>query len=272
LNDAELGGVVRALRHQRGWRQGDLAARAGVSASLIGLLERGSAGALSVRSVRRIGSALDIRLAWDAGYRGAELARLRDADHARLAEWLARQMEPFGWTVVPEASFNHYGDRGRIDLLAFHPATHSLVAVEIKTVIAEIQDLLGTLNTKERIAPTIAQSLGGGGRRARSRSCLLPRAPPTADVWLSTRGCLPASDCVAEAPWPGFASPPAPRVGCCCSSSCQIAMEVAFGAQEGSACGSGSRRRAWSGRVIGGPGPSKPPKSTRVAIWLRIDR
>jgi transcriptional regulator with XRE-family HTH domain len=160
VNDAELGGVVRALRHRRGWRQADLAGKAGVSASLIGLLERGHPDALSVRAIRRIASAVELRLGWDAGYRGPELARLRDADHARLAEWLTQRLERFEWTVVPEASFNHYGDRGRIDLLAFHPPTGTLVVIEVKTVIAEIQDLLGALNTKERVAPAVARSLG----------------------------------------------------------------------------------------------------------------
>lgn len=131
-----------------------------MSSSLIGLLERGSADALSVRAIRRIASALEVRLQWDAGYRGAELSRLRDADHARLAEWLARRLEGLGWTVVAEASFNHYGDRGRIDVLAHHAATATLVVVEIKTVIVEIQDLIGALNTKARVAPVIARSLG----------------------------------------------------------------------------------------------------------------
>jgi transcriptional regulator with XRE-family HTH domain len=166
VNDAELGGVVRALRHRRGWRQADLAGRAGVSASLIGLLERGHAEALSVRGVRRIASALDVRLGWDAGYRGAELARLRDADHARLAELLTRRLEEFDWTVVPEVSFNHFGDRGRVDLLAFHPSTQTLLVIEIKTVIAEIQALLGTLHVKERVAPNVARSLRWTATRA----------------------------------------------------------------------------------------------------------
>lgn len=160
MNDGELGGIVRALRHRRGWRQSDLARKANVSASLVGLLERGHADALSVRALRRIGAALDLRLGWDAGYRGAELARLRDADHAELAEWMTRRMEAFAWTVIPEASFNHYGDRGRIDLLAYHPVTQSVIVVEIKTVIAEIQDLLGSLDTKQRVASSLAHSLG----------------------------------------------------------------------------------------------------------------
>jgi transcriptional regulator with XRE-family HTH domain len=177
VNDAELGGAIRALRHRRGWRQADLAGKAGVSASLTGLLERGRADALSVGAIRRIGSAVELRLGWDAGYRGAELARLRDADHSRLAEWLTRRLETTGWVVVPEASFNHYGDRGRIDLLAFHSATATLVVVEVKTVIAEIQDLLGALNTKNRVAPTVARSLGW--RAARSIPFLVVAATTT---------------------------------------------------------------------------------------------
>jgi hypothetical protein len=113
-----------------------------------------------------MGSALDLRLTWDAGYRGAELARLRDADHARLAEWLTQRLDAFGWTVVPEASFNHYGERGRIDLLAFHAATRMLLVVEIKTVIADIQELLGSLNIKQRVAPIVGRSLGWHAERA----------------------------------------------------------------------------------------------------------
>lgn len=160
VNDGELGGVVRALRHRRGWRQSDLGRKANVSASLIGLLERGHAEGLSLPAIRRIGSALGLRLGWDAGYRGAELARLRDADHAQMTEWLTRRLETDGWTVVPEASFNHYGDRGRVDLLAYHAATHVLAVVEVKTLIADVQEVLGALNAKQRIAPTLARSFG----------------------------------------------------------------------------------------------------------------
>jgi hypothetical protein len=144
----------------------DLAGSAGVSASLVGLLERGHAETLSVRGIRKISAALDLRMGWDAGYRGPELARLRDSDHAQLAEQVTKRLQTSGWTVVPEASFNHYGDRGRIDLLAYHPATHTLVTVEIKTVIAEIQELLGGLNTKSRVAPLLARALGWKAARA----------------------------------------------------------------------------------------------------------
>jgi hypothetical protein len=115
---------------------------------------------MTVSSVRRISDVLQIRLRWDAGYRGSELARLRDADHAALAEATARLLERRGWLVAPEQSFNRYGDRGRIDLLAYHPATRTLLVIEIKTVIVEIQDILGGLDVKVKVARDVSRSLG----------------------------------------------------------------------------------------------------------------
>jgi transcriptional regulator with XRE-family HTH domain len=160
VNDRTLGGIVRSLRHRRRWRQEDLARRAGVSRSLMSLLERGHAERLSVRSVRRIAATLDVRLDWDAGFRGAELARLRDADHARLSEWLARRLGSLGWTVTAEISFNRYGDRGRIDLLAHEPISRVLLVIEVKTVIADVQDLLGALHVKQRVGAGEARLMG----------------------------------------------------------------------------------------------------------------
>lgn len=113
-----------------------------------------------VRAVRRIGAALDLRLDWDAGYRGTELQRMRDADHARLSEWLVRRLEALGWTTAVERSFNHYGERGRIDILAYHPSTRTLLVIEVKTIIVEVQHLIGGLDVKQRVASGVARSLG----------------------------------------------------------------------------------------------------------------
>jgi transcriptional regulator with XRE-family HTH domain len=160
MDDVRLGRTVRALRQKRNWRQVDLAHRAELSAALVGLLERGHADRLTVRAVRQVAQVLGLQLRWDAGYRGAELGRLLDADHARLAEWLVRRLDAIGWTVAVEASYNHFGERGRIDILAYHALTRTLLVVEIKTLIVEVQDLLGGLSTKARIAPIVARSLG----------------------------------------------------------------------------------------------------------------
>jgi transcriptional regulator with XRE-family HTH domain len=160
MDDAALGAAIRALRHRRGWRQLDLAARAGVSPSVISVLEAGHADRLSLPAIRRVSGALDLRLRWDAGFRGSELARLRDADHARTSEAVIRRLEGQGWQAMAEVSFNNYGERGRIDVLAYHPAARMLVVIEIKTLIVEVQAILGGLSVKQRVAPAVARSMG----------------------------------------------------------------------------------------------------------------
>jgi hypothetical protein len=59
-----------------------------------------------------------------------------------------------------EVSFNRFGDRGRIDLLAWKPARQILLLVEVKTEIADAQGLLGGMDVKARVAPHVARSLG----------------------------------------------------------------------------------------------------------------
>lgn len=152
--------AVRARRHQRGWRLVDVAARAGVSRSLCGLLERGQAARLSVRSARAIASAVDLPLAWDIGRDRVDIDRLLDADHSALAAALARELTRHGWVVRSEVSFNHYGDRGRIDLLAYSSLRRVVLVVEIKTILVDAQELLGVLDVKTRLAPMIARELG----------------------------------------------------------------------------------------------------------------
>ena len=85
---------------------------------------------------------------------------LTDANHAALQNRLAARLRRDGWLVVTEASFNHYGDRGRVDLLAFHSALQILLVIEIKTRIHDVQDMLGRLDVKRRIAPMLAKDRG----------------------------------------------------------------------------------------------------------------
>jgi transcriptional regulator with XRE-family HTH domain len=156
VDDIQLGRTVRLLRHRRGWRQVDPAHEAGVGRGDVSHLENGRARILRVEAVRRAVEALGARLRWDAGWRGPEFARLRDAGHAPLQNLTKVGLERLGWLVIAEASFNHFGERGRIDLLAFHPSTGSLLVIEIKTTIADIQELLGALDVKVRMARHVA--------------------------------------------------------------------------------------------------------------------
>lgn len=108
------------------------------------------------RIVLALGGRIDARVAWN----GVELDRLLDAGHATLQAAVKQHLEAWGWIVRVEISFNHYGDRGRIDLLAWHPRTGTLLIVEIKTDLVDAQQLLGVMDVRCRIAPMLARSIG----------------------------------------------------------------------------------------------------------------
>lgn len=160
MNDAQLGGAVRLLRHRHGWRQEDLAARANSSSSVISRLESGRVTALNVGALRRIADALGMPLSWDIGPRRAEVEQLRDAGHAALANAFHQLLDLNGWQVRAEVSFDHFGDRGRVDLLAHHPVARIALAVEIKTMLVDAQEVLGALDVKRRLGLGIARDLG----------------------------------------------------------------------------------------------------------------
>ncbi len=162
MRDAEIARIARALRRRRGWRQEDVAVRAGLHRTTVSLVERGRFSNLTLNVIRRCIEALEAQVELTARWRGAELDRLLDEQHSWLqAAWKAR-LERWRWQVVAEASFNHYGDRGRIDLLAWHPALLALLVVEVKTEIVDSQALLGALDVKLRVAPLLSRRLGWG--------------------------------------------------------------------------------------------------------------
>jgi hypothetical protein len=112
------------------------------------LVERGHIDHLTVTTVRRCLEAVEVKLDLQPRWRGADLDRLLDEGHATLqAAWKGR-LEEWDWAVVAEASFNQYGDRGRIDLLAWHPVAQRLAVIEIKTELADAQGLLGRWTSK----------------------------------------------------------------------------------------------------------------------------
>jgi hypothetical protein len=65
-----------------------------------------------------------------------------------------------GWVMLPEHTFNLRGEHGSIDVLAWQPGTRAVLVVEVKTLMADLQDLLSTLDRKRRLAPALARELG----------------------------------------------------------------------------------------------------------------
>ena len=162
MDDFRLGTVIRLVRQARGWRQDDLSEKSGVSQSAISRIERGQIGPQSVDSVRAVAAALDIRVDLVPRWRGGDLDRLLNRRHSALHESVARifRDELPSWMLAPEVSFAIYAERGVIDILAWHPGRRALLVIELKTDLADMNELLGTLDRKRRLAIQIAAGRG----------------------------------------------------------------------------------------------------------------
>ncbi len=94
-------------------------------------------------------------------WQGAALDRLLDEGHARLSGRVVEILGQQGWMTEVEVTFSVYGDRGSIDILAWHAASRTLLVVEIKTELASVEGLLRPLDVKCRLARDIARDRFG---------------------------------------------------------------------------------------------------------------
>ncbi len=140
----------------------DLAARSDVSQSVISRLERGHLGPQSIDTLRAVAAALEMRVDVVPRWRAGDLDRLVNRGHSALHESVARQFaaELPAWILAPEVSFAIYGERGVIDILAWHPGRRALLVIELKTDLADMNELVGTFDRKRRLARQIAQERG----------------------------------------------------------------------------------------------------------------
>jgi transcriptional regulator with XRE-family HTH domain len=161
MDDQHVGRALRAVRIRKGLRQIDCATAAGVSQDTVSRLERGLLSSMTLERIRAIGEAVGMLLELEPRWQGGELDRLLGARHSALHEAVARRFGTLGgWTLVPEATFSIYGERGAIDILAWHAPTRTLLVIELKTELVDVQELLATLDRKRRLAPVIARDRG----------------------------------------------------------------------------------------------------------------
>ena len=160
MDTIRFGLSVRALRRRRAWTQAELATRVGCSRSAITRLERGEADRFTVPFLVRVLAALDARIAVRVLWHGEDLDRLLDADHALLVEAVTRLLVTAGWTVHHEVTFQVFGERGSIDVLAVHQRRGSALVVEVKSVVPDVQAMLAALDRKVRLAPRILRDRG----------------------------------------------------------------------------------------------------------------
>jgi len=160
-DDLRLGATIRLCRERSGRRQIDIAEAGGVTRQCVSLLERGHVASFSVHTVRAIAAAVGVDLSFAARGRGAELDQLIDEGHSAMVNSVVASLGAEGWETMVEYSFNDYGDRGSVDVLAWHPEERALLIVETKSRLADLQATCRSLDTKARVVPkSAARDLG----------------------------------------------------------------------------------------------------------------
>jgi transcriptional regulator with XRE-family HTH domain len=160
MDTVRIGLQIRALRRQRRWTQRELASRVGLSGSQMSRIERGAADRVSIRQLDRILAELGARLLARVLWRGEELDRLLDRDHAQMVERILELLARDGWLATPEVTFQVAGEHGSIDVLAWHAPTRTLLVIEVKSVVPDIQATLASLDRKARLGPMVARERG----------------------------------------------------------------------------------------------------------------
>ena len=161
MDPIRLGRSLRVIRRSRGQRQLDLARAARVSQTLVSKVERGHCDHLAIATLGRLFGALQADIDLVVRYRGGTLDRLLDERHAATVACVARMLQSRGWTTGIEVTFNHYGDRGSIDVLAVHPVARIALVVEVKTEITSAEETLRRLDVKVRLGAGLARERFG---------------------------------------------------------------------------------------------------------------
>ena len=172
--DVRIGARFRALRHRLGWRQADVAKRARVSAGVVSLVECGRLECVSLAKLRSIAQALDADFVIQLRWRGGDLDRLVDEGHATMVGVVAKLLKSSGWLVRVEVSYSVYGERGSIDVLAFHEQSGVLLVVEVKTELTNVEETLRKHDEKTRLAKAIVQAQLGWKATGVARLLVLP--------------------------------------------------------------------------------------------------
>jgi len=174
MNRRDIGRLARLLRHRAGLTQSDVAAIAGVGRWKVVQLEADRLSDLKLGDIEKCIAALDARLVLTVSHRGAEVDRLLDERHAALVAAITQLLRALGWEVRVEVSFNEYGERGSIDVVAWHEACRALVIIEVKSELASIEGTLRPFGVKCRLAATIVGKQFGWRPVVMARILVLP--------------------------------------------------------------------------------------------------
>src|SRR5437773_336591 len=130
----DFGLRIRDARRARHWPVPTLAARAGVSTSLVYLVERGEPA--SSEAAVRLASAMGLRLEFelvDPRRRGQAPARSVDPVHAAMGELEVAHLRGHGYQIGVDEPYQHFQFAGRADVVAWQPQRRALLHLENRT-------------------------------------------------------------------------------------------------------------------------------------------
>jgi transcriptional regulator with XRE-family HTH domain len=156
---------MRAVRLHRRETQVSVARKAGLSQSVYSRAENGHLAGMTVGSLDRIAAALGASISIELRYLGGLGDRLVDAAHAALVEFVVDHLRRHDWSVELEFSFSVYGERGAVDVLAWHAGTRTLLIVEVKSRFTDLQAMFMSMARKLRLVPDLARSRLGWDAR-----------------------------------------------------------------------------------------------------------
>ena len=116
--------------------------------------------------MRRLFAALDARWEPVVSWRGGDLDRLMDEQHARLGSEVVRRLRAVGWEVGVEITYSDYGDRGSIDIVGARRADAAVLIVELKSDLTAIESTMRKLDEKARVGPRVVAPARFGFRPA----------------------------------------------------------------------------------------------------------
>jgi transcriptional regulator with XRE-family HTH domain len=161
MDDLAIGRLFRALRLRLGWRQADVAAKADISRSGYSEIERGHLDLVKVSTLRKVAGVLEVRLTLDAGW-------LAGWDASSVCSPAATLRWPSASRACSSMLAGRSGRRPRSAItakrgvvdIAWHGAFRTLLLIEIKTELVDVNGLLEATDRRRRLAAVIARDSG----------------------------------------------------------------------------------------------------------------
>jgi hypothetical protein len=87
--------------------------------------------------------------------------RIINERHSRMHELVAERLAVLSdWEFASEVSFSEWGERGVVDILAWHRLTRTLLIIELKTELPHPAGLVAQVDRYRRLGPAIGRARG----------------------------------------------------------------------------------------------------------------